>query len=154
MTTKIDGVKVEYTKNGNAYAVTNKGKNIGTVAGIAGAGASLAIPCDSYIGGTKKKVPLFKKLSDFIKGKYDNALSTSAQKAKNSGKNVSAFIKKVLSKTSKAGKLAILGTAFAITTAKAIIIGRLIGKVFDKAKNNKSGKEADKMASEFLKNQK
>ena len=154
MTTKIDGVKVEYTKNGNAYAVTHKGRNIGTAAGIAGAGALLAIPCDSYIGGTKKKVTLLKKLTDFVRGKYDETLSESAQKAKESGKNVNSFIKKTLAKLSKTGKLAVLGTVLTFTVIKAILIGRLIGKVIDKGKNHKNAKEADQMASELIKKQK
>ena len=148
MTTKIDGVKVEYTKNGNAYAVTNKGKNIGTVAGVAAAGASLAIPYDSFTCSKTTKTNTFTKIKDFIKGKYDTELLNAANNAKTKGKNFKAFFNNMLAKAPKGGKIAM------VTVPLAFISAKVIGAIFDRIKNKKNAKEADQVASELLTSQK
>lgn len=127
--------KIGFTKNGNEYQKTTKGRDIGTKIGAAYAG----LGC---IAGTAITA---KQLGSFIqRGPIDPKICCRAPKV---GKDIAT---KLIS--SKAGRAGIVGVGLAIGSAVAIGLyaglGRLIGAGFDALVNKGAKAEADRRAAQ------
>ena len=151
MRTEMQSTKLAYTKQGNPYEKTSKGKKIGTAVGI----STQAL----YLGALSK-LPMDKFLTQSTKDAF-----TQAGYNTNNMKTYWGTVKEIINTTpklglldeviypklskiikSKSGRIGMVGGGIAIGFASAALIGRGIGAICDKVKNNKAAKEADKTA--------
>ena len=151
MRTEVQSVKLAYSKQGNTYEKTSKGKKIGTAIGI----GTQAL----YLGALSK-LPMDKFITNEVKDAF-----TQAGYNTNNMKNYWGTVKEIINTTpkfgvldeiiypnlskimkSKSGRIGIIASGITIGFASSALIGRGIGAICDKIKNNKAAKEADKAA--------
>ncbi len=151
MRTEMHSAKLAYTKQGNPYEKTSKGKKIGTAVGL----GTQAL----YLGALSK-FPMDKILTEGTKDVF-----TQAGYNTNNMKTYWGTIKEMINTTpqlgildevlypkmskilkSKGGRASLFVGGLAAGLATAALVGRGIGAICDKVKNNKAAKEADKAA--------
>ena len=130
---------VAVTNGGNAIVKSNGCKKVGTAFGVATAAtnaALLAIPMDKFVG--KAKPTFISKLSagakicrqtikSFIQGTLTNGILNPA----------------VTKNMSKAGRVGVVATVLTAVFATPILLYRGLGKLIDKARNNRHARKVD-----------
>ena len=138
------------TNQGNAIAKSDAGKKVGTAVAVTGTAASLVMPMDKFVkvnGQLKcKKTTLLKQIRDFVKGKFTNEFKKEAGKVAKEGDKVGAKIYNKLGNMSKGGRVGLAVAYIATALTSSMLLCRGIGKLVDKARNNRHAKQADAQA--------
>ena len=151
MRTEMQSVNLAYTKQGNAYEKTSKGKKIGTAVGLGTQalylGALQKLPMDKFFTeGTKDALSQVGYNTNNMKtywGTVKEIINTTPQLGI---LDEAIYPKMAKIMKSKAGRIGIMAGGIATGFAIAALVGRGIGALCDKIKNNKAEKEADKAA--------
>ena len=148
MRTEMKPANLAYTKQGNAYEKTAKGKKIGTAIGLGTQvlymGAISKLPMDKFFTESTKEAlteigyntnnmkTYFGTVKEFINTNPKLGILDEV---------IYPTMSKILK--SKAGRIGLIATGITTGLATAALIGRGIGAICDKIKNNKAAKQAD-----------
>lgn len=138
----VNGVNLGYTKKGNAYQKSIKGRKVGTAIGVASL-AGRMVMANKISGGS-----LVYAIKDFLKNgpSISDKIFSGAIDAK-LGKNIMGKIMEAC-KNSKSARIGVIAGGLALATALTVGVCRLIGRGIDALINKGAKNEADRRAAQ------